>query len=179
MLRLALFTIATVFSLRADVSGCACDPAKPDTMKARECSLCAEAEKHASGEEFFLLKDSNPRKPNRWLVLPKAHGAGGHHLHEMSRQERTRFWKFAIEQARNKFGDEWAVAYNGHSVRTQCHAHLHVGRLIQAAKIARFNLVKRIEDFPAPDDSGIWVYPAPGGFRVHLGEQVTETALVR
>lgn len=179
MRQLALLTLAIVFPLQADVSGCACDPAKPETMRARECSLCVEADKHPSDHEFFLLKDINPRKPNRWLVLPKAHSSGGHPLHEMGKEERTRFWKFAIEQARSKFGDEWAVAYNGPGVRTQCHGHIHVGRLIQAARIEKFKLVKRVEDFPAPDDCGVWIYPVPGGFRVHTGEQITETALVR
>jgi hypothetical protein len=112
-------------------------------------------------------------------VLPKAHAPGGHHLHEMPKEVRTQFWTFAIEQARLKFGEEWAAAYNGPSVRTQCHGHLHIGRLIQAAKISNFKVVKRIEDFPAPSDSGVWIYPVPGGFRVHTGEQITETALVR
>src|SRR5262245_13327482 len=32
-------------ALWADVRGCQCDPAKPETMEARECGLCREAEK--------------------------------------------------------------------------------------------------------------------------------------
>ena len=97
----------------------------------------------------------------------------------MSKAERVRFWKFTIEEARKRFGDEWAAAYNGWRVRTQCHTHIHIGRLIQAAKIEKFTFVRRVEDIPAPEESGIWVYPVKGGFRVHTGEQITETALVR
>jgi hypothetical protein len=97
----------------------------------------------------------------------------------MDKAARVRFWKFAIAEAKKRFGDEWAAAYNGWRVRTQCHGHIHIGKLIQAAKIEKFQLVKRVEDFPAPEDSGVWVYPVPGGYRVHTGEQITETALVR
>lgn len=180
MLRLLLLTLAVAASSLADVSGCVCDPAKPESMKARECGLCNEAEKQPADVEFFVLKDINPRKPNRWLVLPRTHGKGGaHHLHEMSRAQQVRFWKFAIQAAKERFGDEWGVAYNGWKVRTQCHMHVHIGRLIQAAKISKFKFVRRIEDFPTPEETGIWIYPVPGGFRVHTGEQITETALVR
>ena len=28
------------------------------------------------------------------------------------------------------WGDEWGVAYNGERVRTQCHMHLHIGKLL-------------------------------------------------
>jgi diadenosine tetraphosphate (Ap4A) HIT family hydrolase len=179
MVQLVLLILLGCAALLADTSGCDCDPSRPETMKRRECSLCAEAEKRPADIEFFLLKDVNPRKPNRWLALPRAHAAGAHHLHEMPQDQQTRFWRFAIAEAKKLFGDEWALAYNGWRVRTQCHGHIHVGRLIKAAKIARFKFVKRVEDFPAPNDSGVWIYAVPGGFRVHTGEQITETALVR
>lgn len=179
MLQLPLLLILAGLSLLADTSGCACDPSRPETMKARECSLCVEAERHPAEVEFFILKDTNPRKPNRWLALPRAHSPGPHHMHEMTKAQRTSFYRFAIEEAAKRFGSDWAIAYNGWRVRTQCHSHIHIGRLIQAAKIAKFQFVKRIEDFPAPADSGIWIYPVPGGFRVHTGEQITETAILR
>lgn len=179
MLRLGSALLLFASIVLADVSNCACDPAKPETMKARECSLCAEAEKQPTDAEFFVLKDINPRKPNRWLVLPRSHSDGAHHMHHMSRAERTRFWKFAIEEARKRFGDGWGAAYNGWRVRTQCHAHIHIGRIIEAAKIEKFKFVRRVEDIPAPEDSGIWVYAVPGGYRIHTGEQICETALVR
>ncbi len=100
-------------------------------------------------------------------------------MHEMGKAEQVRFWKFAVAEAHKRFGDEWGIAYNGWKVRTQCHMHVHIGRLIKAAKVAKFQFVKRVQDFPAPEESGVWIYPVPGGFRVHTGEQITETALVR
>lgn len=164
---------------RADVSRCACDPARPETLKERNCSLCAEAEKQPADVEFFVLKDINPRKPNRWLVLPRMHLPGAHNLHELPKPARDRLWRFAVRTAHEKFGQEWGIAYNGASVRTQCHLHLHIGRFVRAAETSRFLFVRRVEDIPAPSDSGLWVHPVPGGFHVHLGEQITETALVR
>jgi diadenosine tetraphosphate (Ap4A) HIT family hydrolase len=172
---------ALLLSLRllADVSQCACDPAKPETMKARECGLCLEAEKQPAGTDFFVLKDINPRKPNRWLVLPKSHGAGPHALHELPKQTRDQLWRFAVATAKDKFGGGWGIAYNGWKVRTQCHLHFHVGRFITAAENSAFKFVKRLEDFPAPDEGGIWIHPVQDGFHVHTGEQIMETALVR
>jgi len=176
---LAALCLMLAAAVRADVSQCACDPAKPETMQARNCSLCAEAEKQPPGVEFFLLKDINPRKPNRWLALPRAHRPGAHDLHMYPKPVRDRLWHFAIRAAQEKFGSEWGIAYNGAQVRTQCHLHLHIGRFVRAAETGRFKFVRRVEDFPAPEDSGLWVHPVEGGFHVHLGEQITETALVR
>lgn len=165
--------------LAADVTNCACDPARPETMKARECSLCVEAEKHPADVTFFVVKDVNPRKPNRWLALPRMHSPGPHPLHLVPKETRTLYWRYAIEQATARFGEEWALAYNGQITRTQCHLHIHLGRWIKAAESDKFKLVKRVEDFPAPADSGILVRPVKGGFLVLTGEQIMETALVR
>lgn len=164
---------------RGDVSRCACDPARPETMKERNCSLCAEAEKQRPDVEFFVLKDINPRKPNRWLVLPRMHLPGPHELRDLPKPVRDRYWRFAVRIAREKFGEQWGIAYNGAAVRTQCHLHLHIGRFVRAAETSRFLLVRRLEDIPAPAEGGLWVHPVAGGFHVHLGEQITETALVR
>ena len=46
-------------------AGCYCDVAKPETMEARQCSLCKEAEKQPPDVKFFFLKDANPMKANR------------------------------------------------------------------------------------------------------------------
>ncbi len=178
VLRLA-FAACLFAAARADVSNCACDPAKPETMKARECSLCGEAEKQPADIEFFVLKDINPRKPNRWLVLPRAHGEAGHHLHDIHDSIRTRLWKRAIEEAKARFGDNWGVAYNGWRVRTQCHAHVHIGKFLPAAENASFKIVRRIEDFPVPKDGGIFIHPVKGGYHVHTGEDIMETFLLR
>src|SRR5574340_204718 len=120
-----LLALFFVVSAAADVRNCACDPAKPETMQARECGLCREAERHPPDTKIFFLKDTNPRKPNRWLALPRAHAAAGHHLDEMPDKERIALWAAAIGKAKELWGDEWGVAYNGEMVRTQCHAHLH------------------------------------------------------
>jgi diadenosine tetraphosphate (Ap4A) HIT family hydrolase len=165
--------------LGAAVDHCACDAAKPETLKARECSLCAEAERQSAGGEFFVLHDTNPRKPNRWLVLPRAHGAGPHPLDEMAPAARLRLWRQVVATAKEKFGDDWGAAYNGAQVRTQCHLHVHVGRFIHAAETANFRLVRRLEDMPAPPGGGLWIHPVAGGFHVHTGEQTAETVLVR
>lgn len=178
LLRFSAF-LMIAFRLSADVSNCACDPARPETLKARECGLCVEADRHRSGEEFFVLKDINPRKPGRWLVLPRAHSPGPHALHELPKAARDRLWRFAVRAAEEKFGPQWGLAYNGWKVRTQCHLHLHMGRFIRAAENSNYKIVRRIEDLPAPSDGGVWIHPVAGGFHVHTGEQIMETALVR
>jgi hypothetical protein len=59
--------------LRADFVTCSCDPSKPETLQARQCSLCREAEQQPTDVDVFFLKDANPSKPNRWLALPRTH----------------------------------------------------------------------------------------------------------
>ena len=163
----------------ADVSNCACDPANPESLKERNCSLCREAEKQPKDVDFFVLKDINPRKPARWLVLPRSHGEGAHHLHHMDKATRVALWNHALQAGQEKFGDGWGLAYNGSKVRTQCHLHIHVGRWVPAAENSKFKLVRRIEDLPAPEEGGILIHPVKGGYHVHLGEETMETALVR
>ena len=159
---------------------CPCDPTQPATMAERQCSLCAVAEKQPLDVPVFFVKDNNPRKPNRWLALPRAHGAAAHHLHEMSPTARTQLWTMAIAKARELFGDQWGVAYNGEKVRTQCHTHLHLGRFNPLAEQRLGALVVRdASQIPAPPGMGIWVHPVGGGLHVHTGEQTTETVLVR
>lgn len=175
-----MFWLAPILLLGLD---CACDPAKRETMKQRQCSLCNEAEKQPAGVRVFILKDISPRKPNRWLALPRSHGTGGaHHLHDMTLAERTELWKTAIEKAKELFGpDNWGLAYNGEEVRTQCHTHIHIGRFARAAEsTSGFVVVSDPSQIPAPPGKGIWVHPVPGGkLHVHFGEQITETVLVR
>jgi len=165
---------------RADVSNCACDPANAESMKLRECSLCGEAEKHPEEQGIFLLKDISPRKPNRWLALPRRHHKGPHALQELPRQEQIALFKAAIAKGRELFGEEWGFAYNSWRVRTQCHAHVHIGKLLKGLAPGKFIDVARIEDIPIPkDDTGFWVHAAGNKFRVHYGEDITETTLLR
>ena len=139
-----------------------------------------EAEKHPKDVEFFVLKDVNPRKPNRWAgaaegarrrAAPHSPTAGGRPA--------------AAVEVRRPGGEREISARNGRSptngseVRTQCHLHIHVGRFIRAAENSKFRIVKRPEDFPGPELTGVWIHPVPGGYHVHEDEQIMETALVR
>src|SRR5688500_5354053 len=160
--------VATLGLLLADVSKCACDPERPETLQARECSLCAEAEKQMRDTGIFFLRDINPRKPNRWLALPRSHGKTHHALIEMTVEERTRLWKAAIEKARELWGDEWGIAYNGDEVRTQCHAHVHIGKYLRENEAAAdFKVIDTPEQIPAPRGEGMWIHPHEGKLHVH------------
>ena len=165
----------------ADVSHCGCDVSHPETMSGRECALCKEAEAQAAGTAIFFLKDTNPRKPNRWLALPRAHGTGGHPFAEMPAEQRTEFWAAAIGKARELWGDNWGLAYNGDQARTQCHAHIHIGKLLQGVETDNFVVVAGPAKIPVPKEgTGLWVHPIEGGkLHVHLGEQICETVLLR
>jgi diadenosine tetraphosphate (Ap4A) HIT family hydrolase len=158
---------------------CVCDPKQPDTMSARQCSLCREAEKQPEDQSVFFLKDINPRKPNRWLALPRTHDGGLHHLHDMSLSGRTALWTAAIDKAKSMWGENWGVAYNGEKVRTQCHTHIHIGRLMPHIENDKFIVISDPSQIPAPPGEGLWIHPAGRKMHVHLGEQTTETTLMR
>jgi diadenosine tetraphosphate (Ap4A) HIT family hydrolase len=180
MSRIATFAAAVVMCVRTlSAVECACDAANPETLKLRQCSLCNEAEKQPGDTHVFFLKDINPRKPNRWLALPRAHGTSLHHLHDIHPDERTRLWTAAIEKAKVMWGDEWAIAYNGEKVRTQCHAHVHIGKLIKGIETQNFIVISEPSEIPAPPGEGLWIHPAGKKIHVHLGEQTTETVLLR
>ena len=165
----------------ADVSNCACDVSNPQTLSARDCGLCREAETQPPEPAIFFLKDINPRKPNRWLALTRFHLKGGHSLTEMTAAQRTLFWSGAIEKGKALFGDQWGLAYNGDLARTQCHAHIHIGKLLAGVETDHFVVVNGPAQIPVPKDgSGLWVHSIEGGkLHVHLGEQITETVLLR
>ncbi len=168
------------FALEADVAGCGCDPARPETMQARECSLCKEAENQPPSQEVFFLKDINPRKPNRWLVLPRAHSNAGHPMHDLPPDMQTRLWKAAMAKGKELWGDGWGIAYNGEKVRTQCHGHLHIGKLLSGLAPGKFIDVTGPDQIHIMNDAtGIWVHPVGNKLRVHYGEQITETTLMR
>lgn len=165
----------------ADIRDCACDPAKPETMEVRACSLCREAEKHPPEPFVFFLKDINPRKPNRWLALPRKHYEGTQALLGMTPKERTALWTTAIEKAKSLWGEKWGLAKNGDESRTQCHAHIHIGKLLEGVETSNYVVVSGPAKIPVPKDgTGLWVHPTKDGkLHVHLGEQITETVLLR
>jgi CDP-diacylglycerol pyrophosphatase len=165
----------------ADITHCACDLANPETMGARECGLCKEAEKQPGDAPVFFLKDNNPRKPNRWLVLPRIHGKGGDSFADMAPARRTELWAAAVTKAKELWGEQWGLAYNGDQSRTQCHAHVHIGKLLQGIETQNFVVVSGPAQIPVPKNgTGLWVHPADGGkLHVHLDEQICETVLLR
>jgi hypothetical protein len=163
--------------LRADLVTCNCDPSRPETLEARQCSLCREAEKQPAGAKIFFLKDSNPTKPNRWLALPRTHERS---IDLLNTGQRAELWTGAIAKAKMLFGDQWAIAYNAPSVQTQCHVHLHIGKLIPGVETSQFITVAKIEDIPVPSGGeGCWIHPQGKLFHVHTGEQINETVLER
>ncbi|MFN7921122.1 MAG: hypothetical protein U0Q16_13560 [Bryobacteraceae bacterium] len=173
-----LLLVACALPIAADVTNCACDASKPVTMEARECSLCREADKQ-TGEVFFL-KDNNPRKPNRWLALPKDHGDAGHPLYKLPKAKQAALWTAAITKAKELWGDEWGLAYNAQVHRTQCHGHIHIGKLLKGLAPGKFYDVSSVDQILIPaDNTGVWVHPVGSMLRVHTGEGITETVLLR
>lgn len=165
-------------ALRADTA-CNCDPSEPESMKQRQCSLCNEAEKQPSGTEVFFLKDANPSKPNRMLALPRIHTSGHHPLAELPPAARIALWTAAIDKAKQLWGDDWAVAYNGDRVRTQCHAHVHVGKLLPGVEAGDFVVISSPAEINPKPGEGVWIHPVAGKMHMHTGEQITETVLLR
>jgi diadenosine tetraphosphate (Ap4A) HIT family hydrolase len=161
-------------------TACACDPKNPETLKSRECSLCGESEKQPPGTGIFFLKDINPRKPNRLLALPREHVTTGlHRIVDLPPTTRAALWRESIAKAKSLWGENWAIAYNGDRVRTQCHVHIHIGKIIAGVEWGPFLEVASADEIPLPGVDGYWIHPAGAKLHVHTGEQVTETVLLR
>ena len=172
-----LIAVTLISSLRADIVSCACDAARPETLEVRQCSLCREAEKQPASVKIFFLKDANPSKPKRWLALPRSHERS---IELLPDEQRANLFAAAIDKAKQLFGEEWAIAYNAPSVQTQCHVHLHIGKLIPGVETNQFITATKIEDIPVPPPGeGFWIHPQGNLFHVHSGEQITETVLER
>lgn len=183
--RVRFFLALLAFSLSAmsavTMDNCACEPARPETASDRHCSLCLEAEKHPADAPFFFLKDAAPHKPNRWLLLIRSHSSDGRlPLLKLTPRQRTALWSSAIERARSLWGDDWGIAFNGDEVRTQCHAHIHIGRLLKGVEYGKPLVVAGPAQIPAPrDGTGFWIHPYGKKLHVHTGEQRAETVLLR
>jgi hypothetical protein len=94
--------------------------------------------------------------------------------------ERARLWTAAIARARELWGGQWGVAINGDEVRTQCHTHIHIGRLLEGVETGRLVVVAGPAQIPVPrDGTGLWIHPYGQKLHVHLGEQAAETVLAR
>jgi hypothetical protein len=182
--RLILLVLAACAG-QADVRNCNCDLASPAISETRACSLCLEAEKHPVTERIFLTRDNDPTKPNRWLAIPRAAYDGPNPLARMPAEERLLFWTTAIAKAKEVWGpDAWAIAMNGDISRRQCHAHVHIGKLLDEKKSEEIETAGVLLDGPAnlpaiSDGTGLWFHPVGNGLHVHLGDQTTETVLMR
>lgn len=174
-------TMAGGLASFAAVDRCACNPAEAETLGARECSLTNEALKQPGEMEVFFLKDANPRKANRTLAMPRRIVAKAmHELKDLSAKERATLWKAAIAKAKELWGDDWGIAYNGVKVRTQCHLHFHIGKLLKGIDSGEAVFVRRVEDIPVPQDgTGLWIHPSGNRLKVHIKEQICETVLLR
>ncbi len=164
----------------ADVRDCDCTLTAPQAAEKRECSLCREADQQPADKPVFFLKDANPTKQNRLLALPRKHYPGPHSLDALTAEERTVLWTAAIQKASSIWGDAWGIAYNGEERRTQCHTHLHIGKLLDGMETSHFVWANTAAEIPLPPQgTGLWIHPVNGKFHVHAGEQVNETVLMR
>ena len=178
LLLLSLLSFSSLAG-RADVRGCLCDLTKPDAMQARECGLCRLAEQQTSDAPFFFTKDINPSKPNRTLILPRKHYQGPHSLSELSPDERTAFWTAAIAKAKELWGNDWGIAINADISRTQCHTHMHIGKLLPDVETENFVVADGPASMPIPpDNGGAWVHPVNGKLHVHY-QNIAEPVLMR
>ena len=176
----ALVVVLAACAVRADVRDCVCDLAASDVAQTRGCSLCAEAEKHPAAERVIVLKDNDPTKPNRWLVIPAAHVDGADPLERLSESDRLALWDAAIAKGKELWGSAWGVAMNGDIARRQCHAHVHVGKLLDGKETDNGYFVEGAAQLPViADGTGLWFHAVGGRLHVHIGEQVTETVLMR
>ena len=174
----ALAAFFFVVAMRAETP-CACDPSVPESMNARQCSLCKVAEQQPKDVTIFFVADANPRKPNRTLALPREHTSGLNRIADLKPETQRELWTKTIEMAKSKWGEKWGIAYNGDNVRTQCHVHIHIGRLIEGVEAGDFKVVDSVDQIPAPGADGYWIHPVNGKLHIHTGEQITETVLLR
>jgi hypothetical protein len=158
---------------------CPCNPNDPATLRIRQCELCAVVEKAPPDVLVVFAEDSSPVKPDRTLALPRQHSPGLHQMAALSPESRTALWREAIAKAKELWGDQWGLAYNAEKYHTQCHVHVHIGKLIEGVEAGEFIVVDRPEDIPLPGVDGLWIHPVNGRLHVHLKEQVTETVLLR
>lgn len=175
---LVVLAVSVLLFASPPVVSCPCDHAKPETLAARVCSLCKEADSQST--EVFFLKDINPHKPHRYLALPKGHDRELQAVGTMGADERERYWQAAIAKAEELYPGGWGLASNGHLFRTQCHAHLHIGPLSPDVSESGGSLFDHPKDFPhTGPEQGVWVHPRAGKFCLHLDRALAEVVLER
>lgn len=152
-----------------------------------------EAAKRPVTENIFVLKDSSPAKPNRWLALPRAAFDGATPLTRMTAGDWLELWTKAMAQGKEMWGDGWGIALNSDISRTQCHMHAHIGKLLkgqepedqntlplETPKRAAGVYINGPAELPTlADGAGMWFHPAGNRLHVHTGELITETVLLK
>ena len=69
---------------------------------------------------------------------------------------------------------------NGDMARKQCHAHIHIGKLLDGKETEDGVFVDGPEQLPViSDGAGLWFHPAGKRLHVHAGAQINETVLMR
>jgi len=165
-------------------SRCPCDHSVAETLLAYpQCSLCLESEFHPPDVPFFFVQDINPSKPNRWLILPRAHDKGMQNLSGLAAADSGKFWAAAIRKGEELWGKQWGLAVNGELARSQCHAHAHIGKLLDGVEGEGFLYKMGCSRVPgkapitvagpdgirAPDKgAAFWIHPVEKGLHLHV-----------
>ena len=97
----------------------------------------------------------------------------------LSPETRTELWRAAIAKAKELWGEQWAIAYNAEKLHTQCHVHVHIGKLLDGVEWGEFKVISTPEEIPLPGENGLWIHPVGGKLHVHFAEQLTGTVLLR
>ena len=172
-------------------SRCPCDHSIAETLLAYpQCSLCLESEFHPPDVPFFFVQDIDPGKPNRWLMLPRAHDKGMQNLSDLAAFDGGKFWAAAIRKGEELWGNRWGLAVNGDLARSQCHAHVHIGKLLDGVEGNEFLFrmgrsripgrapitVRGPDGIKAPvKGASFWIHQVGEGLHVHL-EDTTAAA---
>ena len=160
---------------RADVTGCVCATGSAEFQAEWTCSLCREAESMPADQPFFFVKDIDPLKPNRWLILPRVHVR---ELRQMTPAQHAAYWTAAVAKATELFGDKWGLAVNGLANRSQCHLHMHIGKLRDGVEADGAVVVDTPAQIPVEDDEyGLVVHKVNGKLHVHMHEEAGELLL--
>ena len=64
------------------------------------------------------------------------------------RQDRIAYFTAAIAKAHELWGNDWGIALNADSSRTQCHTHIHIGKLLPDVENDNFIVVDGPADIP-------------------------------
>jgi diadenosine tetraphosphate (Ap4A) HIT family hydrolase len=176
-----------------DSWNCPCDHSRLEMLAYPPCSLCWEAEEQPPDVVYFFVRDIDPLKPNRWLILPRAHTRGMQHFSDLNAADSQVLWAAAIEKAKALWGNQWGLAVNGDGGNTQCHAHAHIGKLPDGVedrsilfKKGRAPVpgkeqitLKGPEDIKAPaNGESFWIHPFEGGLHLHIEDRLASAEFV-